>query len=88
MLAPISKGFFVDLGIQLGNPYLQAGLGIGNGLVVDDRPDFLEKEAEERSRSQVADFLIEVFGKITLNRCDGSLAGVVGNSMVMAVGPR
>jgi len=76
---PVGKLLLVHLDIKLGNPLLQPGLRIGHALVVDRRPDFLEKKGKQSPRLQPANRLIHVFLEIALNGSDCRLAGVGGD---------
>lgn len=57
----------------------QALLHIGHGLVVDQRGDLFQEEAEQRAGGDIADLLLQVFLEIALDGSHGIRAGLPGN---------
>src|SRR5687767_5764793 len=77
-LAPVLELVFVDLDVDLRHACLQALLHRGYRLVVDQRADFFEEEAQQRASGDVADLLFHVLEEIAFYGSDGFLACVFG----------
>lgn len=54
-------------------------LHIGHRLVVDQRPNLFQKEAQQAARRHVANRVIHVLAEVALNRFDGALAWAFGD---------
>lgn len=52
---PVLELLFVELDVQFLDSRLQALLHLSDSLVVDERADLLEEEAQQRARADVAD---------------------------------
>ncbi len=66
-LAPVLKFVFIYFGIEFHNSGAKTLLNIRDRLVVNERTDFFQKISEKRASNDVANLLIHIFLKISLD---------------------
>ena len=67
---PILEFIGEEFAIEIGNALRHAGLGVGDGLVVNGRADFFEEEVEQESRGHIPDG-IQVLFEVALHGGNG-----------------
>lgn len=71
VLFPVLELFLVHFQIKLRDALLEPLLHVGDRLVVDDRTDLFDEEAEERSSGDVAYGFLQILLEVPLNGRNG-----------------
>jgi len=71
---PVLELIRVHLAAQVAHSNSHPRLRIGNGAVVDRRPNLLHEEIQQLARRQTTDWLRQVLLELALNRSDRILA--------------
>ncbi len=72
--APVGEGLLIDFLIEVRDHALDAGLGVCDALIVEERADFGGHKVEQGLNRQIADRLVKVLGAKLLQRGDGFFA--------------